>query len=63
MKVKKMLLPLKMLRESGVIITVLPMKKARKSEITFPSVRGSIQYVGRKAVSVRIAGLKSKRYS
>ena len=58
-----MLLPLEMLRESGAIITVLPMKKARKSEITFPSVRGSIQYVGRKAVSVRSAGLKSKRFS
>jgi hypothetical protein len=52
-----------MLRESGVIITVLPMKKARKSEITFPSVRGSIQNVGRKSVSVRSYGFKSKRSS
>lgn len=46
--------------ENGVLVTVLPMYAPRKAEKTFPAMRYSISNMGRKQVTMKKAGFKSR---
>lgn len=46
--------------ENGVMITVLPTYAPRKADKTFPATRYSIANMGRKQVTMKSIGLKSR---
>lgn len=46
--------------ENGVLVTVLPTYAPRKAEKTFPAMRYSISNMGRKQVTMKKAGFKSR---